>query len=181
MEYPYSLDDYINEVKQFMKEKGLKKPMVVAHSFGGRIALKMMANTPEIFDKVVLTGCAGLKPKKTIKKVAKKILFNTLKPFVKRERLKRFYSKDYVNLSPIMKESFKKIIAENLDYTLEKIQNKTLIIFGEQDKETPIYMAKKLNRNIKNSKLIILKDAGHFCFIDKPKRFNLEVREFFLS
>ncbi len=181
MQYPYSLDDYCLEVIEYVKNNNLNKPCVVAHSFGGRIALKLMAKDSEIFCKVVLTGCAGLKPKTTFKKGVKKLAFRVLKRFVKREKLKRFYSKDYVNLSPVMKESFKKIVSEHLDGYLDKIKTKTLIINGDLDKETPIYMAKKLNKNIKDSRLIILKGAGHFCFIDKPNRFNLEVREFLLS
>ena len=54
-------------------------------------------------------------------------------------------------------------------------------LFGENDKETPIYMAKRLFNGIENSRLIILSKAGHFCFIDKPAKFNTEVREFLLS
>ena len=80
-----------------------------------------------------------------------------------------------------MQKSFIKIVNEHLDYTLPKIKNQTLIVFGSEDKETPLYMAKKLHKNIKNSKLVIIKGAGHFCFIDNPNKFNLEVREFLLS
>ena len=80
-----------------------------------------------------------------------------------------------------MQESFKKIVSEHLDYALDKIENQTLIIFGEKDTETPLYMAKRLNAGIKNSKLKIIKNAGHFCFIDKPFEFNDCVREFLLS
>ncbi len=181
MEYPYSLSDYAREVKDYINENGLIKPCLIAHSFGGRIAIRLMAEDSEIFSKVVLTGCAGLKPKKTFSKTVKRLTFNTLKHFIKKEKLTKFYSKDYQSLSPVMKESFKKIIAENLDDKLDKIKNQTLIIFGKNDKETPIYMAKRLNKGIKNSKLIILENAGHFAFIDKPKTFNLEVREFLLS
>lgn len=181
MDYPYSLDDYIEDVKRFIKEKGLKRPHVIAHSFGGRIVLKSAYLDKELYDKIVLTGSAGLKPKRTFKYIVKNITFNLLKHFIKREKLSKFYSKDYLSLSPIMKESFKKIIGEHLDYTLIGIQNKTLIINGELDTETPPYTAKKLKSNIKDSKLIMLKDTGHFCFIDKPYTFNMEVREFLLS
>jgi pimeloyl-ACP methyl ester carboxylesterase len=55
------------------------------------------------------------------------------------------------------------------------------LIFGENDKDTPLYMAKRFNSGIKNSKLVILKDAGHFAFVDKSIKFNLEMREFLLS
>ena len=80
-----------------------------------------------------------------------------------------------------MKESFIKIVNEHLDYTLSGIYNQTLIVNGEKDRETPLYMAKRLNSGIKNSKLVIIEKAGHFSFIDNPERFNMEVRDFLLS
>ena len=168
MEKPYSLNDYIEEVEEFKYKNDLKTPHIIAHSFGARIALKACAKDKNFCDKLVLTGAAGLKPKKTFKKTANKIAFNFLKNFVKKEKLKRFYSKDYLSLSPVMKESFKLIIGEHLDYLLNDIENETLIIYGKQDKETPIYMARRLKNQIEKSRLSIYEGAGHFCFIDKP-------------
>ena len=100
--------------------------------------------------------------------------------FITKEKLSAFYSKDYNALSPVMKESFKLIVSEHLDDRLCKIQNQTLIVYGTRDKETPPYMAKRLENGIKNSKTLML-DAGHFCFIDKPHKFNMEVKEFLLT
>ena len=181
MAYPYSLDDYIQELKEYFYKYSITCPSVIAHSFGGRVALKCAYLDKNFFDKMVLTGCAGLKPRETVKKVIKKGVFNILKRVVPKEKLKRFYSKDYLSLDSVMKQSFVKIINEHLDYCLEKIENKTLIINGEKDTETPVYMAKKLNRFIKDSKLIMVKGAGHFAFIDKPNFFNMEVGKFLLS
>ena len=181
MKTPYSLDDYIEEVGEYIYKNGLMNPYIVAHSFGGRIAIKGVGVNKIQAKKLVLTGSAGLKPKNTIKKIYKKTCFNFLKNFVKKERLEKFYSKDYLALNDIMKQSFIKIVNEHLEEYLGKINIPTLIINGSLDKETPLYMAKKLNKNIQNSKLIVLKGCGHFCFIDKPNKFNMEVKEFLLS
>ena len=180
MEYPYSLDDYINQVLTFMKEQGIKKPFVIAHSFGGRIALKLMAQNKDLFSKVVLTGCAGLKPRFSFFKWLKKRVFKFLKIFIKKEKLKSFYSKDYNALSPVLKQSFIKIVNEHLDGLLDKIDNEVLLIWGRKDKETPLYMAKKLKKKIKNCSLSVY-NSGHFAFIDCPYTFNTEVKEFFLN
>ena len=80
-----------------------------------------------------------------------------------------------------MKKSFIKIVNEHLNDKLINIKNSTLIINGDKDNQTPLYTAKILNKNIQNSKLIILKNAGHFAFLDCPYKFNLEVKEFLLS
>ena len=181
MKTPYSLDDYVGEVGEYIYKNGLKSPNIVAHSFGGRIAIKGIATNKIKANKLVLTGSAGLKPKTTIKKLYKKICFNLLKNFISKERLKNFYSKDYLSLNDIMKQSFVQIVNEHLDGYLSNVCVPTLIINGSLDKETPLYMAKKLNKNIKNSTLIVFKGCGHFCFVDKPNKFNMEVKEFLLS
>ncbi len=181
MPYPYSLDDYVLEVKEYMYKHSLKKPNVIAHSFGGRIAIKSLAMDSGLFDKIVLTGSAGLKPKRSIKYRLKKLEFSVLKKFIKKEKLLRFYSSDYLALNEVMRKSFKMIVEEHLDNLLSEIKNECLIINGVLDRETPVYMAKRLNRGITNSRLVLLEDAGHFCFIDKPYKFNMEVNEFLLN
>lgn len=181
MEYAYSLDDYIVDLKEYAYKNGLKNPHVIAHSFGARVAVKCAANDKDFFDKIVLTGAAGLKPKLSLIKRVKKCAFSVLKKFVKKEKLKAFYSKDYLALDPVMKESFVKIVNEHLDGLLGDIVNETLIIYGKEDKETPPYMAKRFHSGIRESKLIFIEGAGHFAFIDKPHKFNTEVKEFLLS
>lgn len=181
MPYAYALDDYIDSVKEYMYKNSIVKPHVVAHSFGARIVIKCASCDGETFDKIVLTGAAGLKPKPTVKKAIKRCVFKTLKPFLGAERLSSFYSSDYRALSPVMQKSFIKIVNEHLDNYVHLIKNPTLLIFGENDKQTPPYMAKKLLEKIDDCKLSFYKSAGHFCFLDCPLKFNLEVREFLLS
>ena len=181
MEYPYSLSDYANEVKDYISLNGLNRPHLIAHSFGVRIAVKLASETPDLFDKIVITGGAGLKPKRSIKYRLKRLAFKTVKFFNPSAKLERFYSADYLALNPVMRQSFIKIVNEHLDDRLKFIRNETLLVYGELDKETPLYMAKRFNRGIKNSKLITIKNAGHFPFIDCPYKFNTEVREFLLS
>lgn len=178
MEYPYSLSDYVKDVKDYMRDNGIYKPHVIAHSFGARIVIKLAAEQPQAFDKLVITGAAGLKPRFSLKKAIKKAEFSVLRRFVKKEKLARFYSPDYLALNDVMKKSFIKIVGETLDGLLPLIKNRTLIVFGENDGETPLYMARRFKKHIENSRLSIIKDAGHFAFIDKPQTFNWEVAEF---
>lgn len=183
MPYPYALIDYVNEVKDYIKINSIVSPSVIAHSFGGRVILKALldGDGASLFNKIVLVDSAGLKPKKTIKKHLKKITFNVLKHFINRERLGRFYSSDYLALDDMMKQSFIKVISENFDKRLSEIKNPTLIVYGENDKETPLYMAKRFHVGIEGSKLIVIKNAGHFCFLNSPMKFYMEVKEFLLS
>ena len=180
MQYPYSLDDYCAEVKEYIDKNGLSPVSVIAHSFGGRIAIRLASKNPQTFDKIVLTGSAGLKPKRSFAYRLKRLKFFFAKRVLPPEKLIKYYSSDYRALDGVMRESFKKIVGEYLDGEINKIKNPTLIIFGEKDSETPVYMAKRLNRGINDSKMVIIKDAGHFAFIDNPVKFNWEVKEFLL-
>ena len=179
MEFPYSLSDYVNEVRGYMEENGIKKPFVIAHSFGARIAVKLAAEDKETFSKIALVGAAGLKPRFSLKKACKRAVFKVLKRVVKREKLQKFYSKDYQSLSPVLRESFVKIVNERLDLIAGRIETPTVLIFGDKDGETPVYMGRAYNKKIKNSRLYIIKGAGHFAFVDRPREFCRIIREFF--
>ena len=179
MEFPYSLSDYVNEVREYMKENAIVRPFVIAHSFGARIAIKLAAEDSRAFLKIALCGAAGLKPRFSLKKACKCTVFKVLKRVVKRERLQKFYSKDYQSLSPVMKESFVKIVNERLETAAERIETPTVLIFGDKDGETPVYMGRAYNKRIRGSKLYIIKGAGHFAFVDRPREFCEIIREFF--
>ena len=56
-----------------------------------------------------------------------------------------------------------------------------MLIYGDKDKTTPLYLAKRMKKGIKNSKLFVLKNAGHFAFVDKKIEFNSVAREFLLG
>lgn len=171
MSYPYSLCDYADEIIRLVDELKIKKYDVLAHSFGARVAVKI-ANGDERADRIVFTGAAGLKPRRGLKYLFKRASFLLLKRLVPREKLAKFYSSDYRSLSPVMKESFKKIVAENLDDEVKRIQNKCLVVSGKADRETPPESQRKYARYIKNSERVFIKGAGHFCFSEKPDEFN---------
>ena len=171
LKYPYSVDDYAEEIRKVIDETGERKIYLLAHSFGARVAVKLLKSDDRI-EKIIFTGAAGLKPRRSVRYRIKRALFLLLKRFVKREKLAKFYSAEYRNLSPVMKESFIKIVSENLEESYREVKIPALLIFGDKDKETPLYMAKKMHRLIENSQLVVIKNAGHFCFVDKPNLFN---------
>ena len=180
MEYAYRLSDYVNEIKQLIKTLNVDRLDVVAHSFGARVALKLIADGGKI-DKLVITGGAGLKPKRSLKYYFKVYYYKILKKLFPNKAFKNFGSVEYRALDKVMKQSYIYIVNEHLDGILSQIKTKTLILSGDCDKQTPPYMQKRLNRNLKNSTLTFLKGEGHFAFVTKPYTFNLLAREFLLG
>ena len=61
--YPYSLDDYVRDVKNAITSLGIKKYHLIAHSFGVRIGIRL-ARFDDRVDKFIIIGGAGLKPKR---------------------------------------------------------------------------------------------------------------------
>ena len=180
MDYPYSLDDYVNEIKEILDLLGEDKVDLLAHSFGARVGVKL-ANKDDRIDNIIFTGAAGLKPRRGLKYILKKASFFILKRFVKREKLKFLYSQDYRNLPLVKKQSFQKIIGERLEEEYKKLDRKVLLIFGGRDKETPPYMAKRMRKLVKNSQLVILPYAGHFCFLERAEEFNSTAFKFLMG
>ncbi len=164
----WGVGDYAQMVKEFLDMLHIKKFKIIAHSFGGRVALNLASCYNNNVTKMVLTGAAGLKSKFNLLNFLKISVYKTFKKFYVG---KNMGSVDYRALSNQMKKSFVKIIKHDQTEDCEKIICPTLLIYGKNDDATPVYMAKKLNKLIKNSKLIILKNSGHFCFLDSKEEF----------
>lgn len=182
-ETPYPLDGYVEFVKRVIDGECGGRAHVIAHSFGGRIALKLSAYSPQRIGRMLLTGCAGMRPRRTLGYLARSYGYKLLKRTSPRLTLRwqgRFASADYMALSPSMRESFKMIVNEHLDGLLPQVANPTLLVFGSEDDQTPRYMARRLKAGIKGSELIVMNGCGHFCFCENAPCFNGIAKEFFL-
>ena len=177
---PWSVGDYAAHAARLLSALGIKRgARLIAHSFGGRVALKLLSGRQELFRKALLAGCAGIPPKRGLSYKCKVRAYRIAKKFAPRFAEKKFGSPEYRTLSPVMRESYKKIVNEDLSPCLPKISAEVLYVFGEKDAETPLYMAKKLTEGTRGSALVVMPACGHFCFTDDPARFNAVAREFF--
>ena len=177
----YSLDNYVLLVKNLLKKLKITKVCIVAHSFGGRVAIKLAAETNYVA-KLVLVDSAGIKPRFNIKTFAKIKTYKLLK-FLKSKKLiktnlEKFGSGDYLKLSSSMKKVFVRIVNEDLTRYLSKIKCPTLLVWGKNDKDTPLYMAKKMKKHIKDSGLVVFKNSGHFSYIENYNDFLLVINSF---
>ncbi len=121
-------------------------------------------NINDDIDKLVLISSAGIKPRFSLRVKFKVWKYKFYKKIGSR-KAEKCGSRDYKILSPIMKATFNNIIREDLTKICPNINTKTLIIFGDKDRETPLYMGKKLRKLIPNSRLIVIKGGDHFSYI----------------
>ncbi len=174
---PFSVGDYAAWTEETIARLGLKKPHVIAHSFGCRVAVKMAAANNELFDKMVLTGAAGVVLKRSLGYKIKVKTYRVVKRFFPRFAERNFGSAEYRSLSPLMKESYKKIVNEDLRSAAQRVGNRVLIVQGREDKTTPLREAEAYRNAFPDATLKIV-SGGHFAFVENPSLFHLIVEEF---
>lgn len=194
---PWSVDDYADLVQQFINDHNLAPVDLLVHSFGGRITLKLCArrNVGNLIDKVLITGGAGMKPKRSLKYYLKKYTAKLLKaPFLilpenLREKAlgklrqtsiwKALGSSDYSKLSGVMRETFVKTVTEYLESSLPKIPNEVLLVWGSNDDAIPLNQAERMEKGIEKAALVTIDHAGHYAFLDRPSHFVSIAKAFF--
>jgi pimeloyl-ACP methyl ester carboxylesterase len=178
----WKLNDFVEWLNEFSEKVNLKNFFLLAHSFGGRVAIKFSIFYPEKVKKLILVSSAGIRQEWGLKE---KVIFQISKIgnaiFSKNHFLRfkdgtrnLFYRiariKDYSSAKGVMKETMKKIVEENLLPELSKIQNETIIIWGEKDKIVPLKHAYLFKEKIKNSKLEILPKIRHSPHLENPEK-----------
>ena len=167
-DFPLFVEDYAISVVNLIRKYKMTRVTVVGHSFGGRVAIRLASKYGYLIDSIVLVDSAGLKPRRNMVyycKVFRHKLLNKLKIAHKAG------SADYQALKGVEKQTFKNVVNEDLTPELNKITLPTLIVWGDKDRDTPIYMARRMRRKIRNSGLIIFEGAGHFAYLEGHKQF----------
>ena len=175
---PFSVSDYAAWTKEVLELLQVKKPHVIAHSFGCRVAVKLAAEDKTYFDKMLLTGAAGVILNRGFSYRFKVGTYRLVRRVFPRFAERHFGSKEYRSLSPIMKESYKKIVNEDLRECAKRIENEVLIVEGKEDTVTPMREAEAYLACLKRGRLKTV-SGGHFAFAENPVVFNLIAEEFF--
>lgn len=191
---PWGVGDYARCVEEVLQQLEIKKCCIIAHSFGGRVTLHLAANKPEMVEKVVLTGCAGLKKPQTeeqkkrsrafqkkkqlLQGMAKVPLIGALAEKAMEKLRKKYGSADYNALDAQMRQTFVKVISEDLAPLLPRIQASALLIWGEKDQDTPLWMGQKMEKEMRDAGLVVFENDDHFAYLRQWPRFVKIVRAF---
>lgn len=187
---PWGISDYANFVLDFAQKQNLKNFFLLGHSFGGRIAIKLATNHPEKLLGLILCSAAGIKSKRGIEywsffSLAKigSFLFSLspltlFKPFARRFLYFLVREKDYYKAKGVMRETMKKVIEEDLSPLLPKIKVPTLIVWGKEDRVTPVSDAYLMKSKISGSKLVVIESARHGLPFQKTEEFVKIVGKF---
>lgn len=187
----WGVEDYAHMLRQFVEKLDIKNPVLLGHSFGGRVGIVYASRYP--VDKLILVDAAGVKPKRSISYYIKVYSFKTMKrlapivmgkkkaaEYIERQRTKRG-SSDYSSSTPMMRSVMSKVVNEDLRHLMPRIKAPTLLIWGEDDTATPMRDARIMEKLIPGAGLVSFPGCGHYSFLDNPMQFAAVLRSFLRS
>lgn len=193
-----SMDLFVNDLIHFMDKLGLEKVILGGLSMGGYVALNAIKQFPNRFEALILcdTQCIADSDKvkakryKVIEEIKEKGSSNFNEGFIK-----NVFHEDSITNKPELVEELRTVVYSNSQHIiaqgltaiaersetcsfLDKIDVPTLIICGRQDIITPLEESKFMNKNIKDSVLHVINNAGHVSNLEEPAKFNKLIRDF---
>ena len=167
---PWTIELYSHMIEELTEKLGIKKPIVIGHSFGGRVAIRYSARNP--IEKLILFGspCIRFEEElpiqvKILKKLKKLPGLNEFGEFMKQY----IGSRDYKAASPIMRQTLVEVVNEDLSRFAREIEEPTLLIWGDNDTEAPVNEAKELEKIMNDAALIIL-PGTHYAYLENLPR-----------
>lgn len=175
----WTIEDYELMLEEFLKKVNVKKPIVIGHSFGGRVAIRYSARNP--ISKLVLFGSPCIRIQEELSlgvKILKKLKtlpgLNDLGEYMK----KFIGSRDYKAASPIMRQTLVNVVNEDLSKFAREIEEPTLLIWGTNDIEAPLNEAKELEKIMLDAALITL-PGTHYAYLENLPRVVTILDNFF--
>lgn len=186
----WGVEKYTRSVEALLQSEGVERPILVGHSFGGRVSIVYASRNAT--RKIILVDAAGVKPKRSFSYYRKVYTFKAMKHLTRlllgekraaeiiEQRRAKAGSSDYSNATPMMRAILSRCVNEDLCHLMPKIEAPTLLFWGEYDTATPLADAKKMESLIPDAGLVTVAGAGHFSFLENTPLF-LRVADSFLS
>lgn len=184
----WGIEDYTRFTEQAFKALDIENPILLGHSFGGRISILFSSRNKA--NKIILVDAAGVKPRHSLKwyfkvytyKLAKKLYPVFLGKKKAQERIEKARAKrgssDYNNATPMMRAILSKCVNEDLCNVMPLIKAPTLLVWGENDTATPLSDARKMEKLIPDAGLVSFPGCGHYSFLDNPGGFRAVINSF---
>ena len=163
----WTIQDYADMVHELVEKLQIKKPVIIGHSFGGKLSLLYASRYP--VEKLVLFGSpfqrkikketAKMKLLKSLKKVP---VLNQFEEYAK----KHIGSRDYRNASPVMRQILVNHVNCDITEDVKKIQCPAIIIWGTNDAEVPLEDAYVLESLLPDAAVIEYAGCTHYAYLE---------------
>ena len=190
-EQAWDVDAYARFMIHFLDELAVDRAHLVGHSHGGRVSIALAADEAARVGRLLLVDSAGIPPKRgwryrrrvavaKLGRVMAKVGGGPGRRLQERMRA-RVASRDYLEASEAMRGTFRAVIASDLTDRLPRVQASTLLVWGDQDDDTPLWMGQRMEELIPDAGLVVLEGAGHYSYADSPGQFRAVARQFLLE
>lgn len=188
----WGVEEYTALIEKFIAQLDLKNPMLLGHSFGGRVGILYSSRHPEV-SKLILVDAAGVKPTRPLSYHLRVRSFKVAKALAPILLGKKHGNKliedwrrskgsaDYAAASPRMRAILSRVVNEDLRAVMPSIKAPTLLIWGANDTATPVADAKVMEKLIPDAGLVVFPAAGHYSFLDASGAFSSVLRSFMKS
>ena len=176
---PWTVDNYANWVETYIKKSVTGEFILLGHSHGGRVAIKLASKGELKIRTLFLCASAGIRHPKHFRRISSLILAKTGKTIFIIPGLKHFQATgkqllyklfrvhDYEKASELMQKTLILVSNENLSPLLNKINVPTHIFWGEDDTMTPLSDGELIKKHIKESALYTFENVRHRVHMDK--------------
>lgn len=189
---PWNVDAYADFFCDFMKALDIKKAVLLGHSYGGRVIIKLASDKgiPFEIEKIVLVDSAGVMPERSASQKFKIGLYKIKRNFLTSKPIHAMFpevidywmskqgSDDYRAASPMMKKCLVMAVNEDLRHLMPLVKQEVLLVWGDLDVDTPISDAHIMEEKMPNAGLAVLEGTDHFSFLYKPVEFRNILRAF---
>jgi pimeloyl-ACP methyl ester carboxylesterase len=174
----WSVNDYVKFVLDYMNAHQLQRVHFFGHSFGGSLGMVLGAEHASRLDKMVLADNSGIRGRaplsarvrqnayKTARSSLRTIGLNNLADSFSNWYRDRYASDDYKNAGPL-RETFVKVVSVDLLPYAARISVSTLLLWGDQDMDTPLWHGQLLEKTIPDAGLVVFEGAGHYSYLDR--------------
>ena len=194
----YSIMSEVERLNLFAKELKLTKFHLIGQSMGGNISGNYAATYPDMVRSLALIDAVGVhSPIKsefvlTYEKGINSLIIKEVNDYDKIMKLvfvkppeypsfiKKYIAKQEMKKWPFYEKIDNDMRADGyvLETKLNKITAPTLIVWGDSDKIIDISSVGIFEKNIKNSKSVIIKECGHAPMMEKPDQTALAYQDF---
>jgi len=183
----WGLADYALFVAHFLTKTAIKPYAILGHSNGGAITIRGIASGNLSATKLVLIASAGIRGEykgrnQALRLVTKagKALTMPLPGAVKRKLRHKVYKTigSDMLVAEHLQETFKRVVTDDVRTDAAKISTPTLLIYGTNDEATPVRFGEVFQELMKQAKLEVISDAGHFVHLDQPEKVSSLIRGF---
>jgi len=170
---PWGTADYADAMAEWLGSLPPARRIWIAHSFGCRVGLQLAARHPETLAGLCLIAAAGLPPQRSpwagARVTARRWAFRLARQFTPegpaRDRLRqRFGSADYRAAGPL-RPILVKAVGEDLTAAAQAVRVPAVLLYGDQDRETPPEMGHRLHNLMPQSRLYVLRGFDHWSLL----------------